>query len=63
MQNNLDKPVRHVIQTILSQMVDVNNHVRAQQENKELSEGDKNASINFPAKKNPTMIKPETKVA
>lgn len=43
----MEKAVRHVIQTILSQIVDVNNHVRAQQENKELSEGDKIATTNF----------------
>jgi hypothetical protein len=47
MENNFDKSVMHVIQTILSQIVDVNNHVRLQQENKELSEGDKVATTNF----------------
>lgn len=47
MENNLDKSVRHVVQTILSQIVDVNNHVRAQQDNKELAEGDKIATTNF----------------
>jgi hypothetical protein len=45
--SSIDKAVRHVIQTILSQIVDVNNHVRTTQENKELSEGDKIATTNF----------------
>ncbi len=42
-----DKAVRHVIQTILSQIVDVNNHVRTVQDNKEMAEGDKVATTNF----------------
>lgn len=47
MDNLMDKPVRHMIQTILSQIVDVNNHVRTTQDNKELSDGDKVATTNF----------------
>src|SRR5690348_13401308 len=43
----MDKAVSHVIQTILSQIVDVNNHVRTQQENTELAESDKIATTNF----------------
>lgn len=42
-----EKPIRHVIQTILSQIVDVNNHVRTIQDNKDLPEGDKAATTNF----------------
>jgi len=45
--DNLDRAARHVVQTILSQIVDVNNHVKAQQENKELAEADKIATTNF----------------
>lgn len=47
MDNKLEKGIRHVIQTIFSQIIDVNNHVKTQQENKELSEGDKAATANF----------------
>lgn len=43
----VDKSIRHAIQTILSQIVDINNHLRTQQDNKELSEGDKIATTNF----------------
>lgn len=47
MDNNLESSARHAIQTILSQIVDVNNHVRTQQEKEDLSEADKNVTINF----------------
>lgn len=47
MENNMEKSIRHVIQTILSQIVDVNNHVRTQQDKEDLSEGDKIAATNF----------------
>lgn len=45
--NNLDKSARHVIQTILAQIVDVNNHVRQVQDNAELADADKVANTNF----------------
>lgn len=43
----LDNKVRHVVQTILAQVVDVNNHIRSVQDKKELDEKDKVASTNF----------------
>lgn len=43
----LEKPVRHAIQTLLSQIVDVNNNIRTVQDNKEMSEPDKVAMTNF----------------
>jgi hypothetical protein len=42
-----DKAVKHVIQTLLAQIIDVNNHVRSVQDNKELSHGDKVVTTNF----------------
>lgn len=38
MNLHIDKPVRHVIQTLLNQIVDVNNHVRSIQDNPELEQ-------------------------
>ena len=44
---NLDLSIKHVMQTIIKQIVDVNKHVAAVMENKELDEADKNATSNF----------------
>ena len=41
----------------------IKNNINAPATAKELVSTPKKARINFPAKKNPTMIKPETKVA
>ena len=43
----LERSISHAIQTIFSQIVDVNNHVRSQQDNKELADNDKIATTNF----------------
>lgn len=45
--NNLDKPMRHAVQTILAQIVDVNNNIRKQQEDVNIDEKDKLATSNF----------------
>ncbi len=42
-----DKAVRHIVQTILSQIVDVNNHVRTHQDNPDIEEADKISTTNF----------------
>lgn len=47
MKPKYDKEVHHIIQTLLAQIVDVNNHVRTTQDNKELAESDKLATTNF----------------
>ena len=47
MDAKLEKGVNHVVQTILAQIVDVNNHVRTTQDNKEVEEKDKIALTNF----------------
>lgn len=47
MSVKLEKGLNHLIQTILAQIVDVNNHVRTTQDNKEVDEKDKIALTNF----------------
>lgn len=43
----LERSINHAIQTIMSQIVDVNNNIRTQQDNKDIDEKDKVATTNF----------------
>lgn len=43
----LEKGMSHLVQTILAQIVDVNNHVRTTQDNKEIDEQTKISLTNF----------------
>lgn len=47
MQNNSDVALRHTIQTILQQMIDVNKNIENTKKNDELDEHEKNANVSF----------------
>ena len=47
MSQKYNKELRHIVQTLMAQVVDVNNHVRALQDNEEMPEADKIATTNF----------------